>query len=201
MGRNDRGNLGVAVETVARAEAPRLVSALGTVSQLAVGGFSTCGVVGTETRCVGDLPGVPSAEHGTSVSVPSLMGAEKLAIGGMEAASSGCALRADGSVACAALYDNLTNAPAIVPGGTFEWIALTHDSACALDTSGAVRCWGSEYDYDKKAYLVPTPKGAPPFRRLYGGSATYCGVTDAGEVHCWGRHGAEWNEAPAKLWP
>ena len=153
FGRNDAGNLGASVDAVHETDMPMLVSALGKVSLLAVGGYSTCGVVAGETRCVGDL----ASASGQVASVPELAQAKQLFLGGVEVITAGCAIRGDGAVSCKKFA---------APEGSFTAVALSDQSACGLEPSGTVRCWGHEYDYVKRAYVDPTPIAAPTFRTL-----------------------------------
>jgi hypothetical protein len=127
-----------------------------------------------------------------------------LVLGGVEAVSSGCALHSDGTLACSCDSGLDCSGWATSPADaarSFSGVAVSRDSACALDDGGTVHCWGQEYDYDLKAYVDPTPAIAPPFRRIYGDQANYCGVTANKEVYCWGRPLTAWNKTAVKLSP
>lgn len=188
LGRNDRGNLGVAVDDLLSSETPLPVAALDGVSSLSVGGFSTCGLHGTSVRCVGD---VDTKEIATDVA--------HLALGGHEAETSACVIHRDGSVVCTGLVDFATGSPVSPPSGAFVAVAVSFESACALDAAGAVRCWGKEYDDGASAWVDPTPTNAPPFRKLFASLRNYCGVAANGDVLCWGEPSAHWQSTPTKL--
>jgi len=74
-------------------------------------------------------------------------------------------------------------------------LALGSASSCAIDSSGAVVCWGSNYvgqlgigDFVPESSSTPLKVGAlpSPARAVFGGTAAHCVVLDDGHVECWG---------------
>ena len=86
-----------------------------------------------------------------------------------------CGVRADNSVRCwgDALYGQ--SSP---PEGTYTRVATTYVHACAIQTSGALLCWGQD------ASWVTEPRGA--FIQLTAGRFFTCGIRPNGQIRCWG---------------
>jgi alpha-tubulin suppressor-like RCC1 family protein len=99
--------------------------------------------------------------------------------------------------------------PASIPpvdlGGTATAISVgggsLGGSACAILTSGAVRCWGSGASLPIQGPATPpdvgddeAPSSVPAFElggrsavAISAGNGSTCGLNDLGEVYCWGR--------------
>mgnify|MGYP000008486651 CR=1 FL=1 len=60
-------------------------------------------------------------------------------------------------------------------------LGLADKTACALDPSGEIHCWGGNYDF------IATDPPAGPFVHLANGRSFLCALTDAGAPTCWGR--------------
>jgi alpha-tubulin suppressor-like RCC1 family protein len=82
-----------------------------------------------------------------------------------------------------------------VPSGvTFTWIGAASGFNCALATTGAAYCWGSNSDgtlgtgsASPADTAVPIPvTGGHVFTALGLGNTGVCGLTAAGTVYCWG---------------
>ena len=65
------------------------------------------------------------------------------------------------------------------PAGTFTSISASSSHTCGVLNTGAVKCWGSDWE----------GKSTPPagtFTSVSAGSRHTCGVLDSGAVKCWG---------------
>ncbi|MGH7537872.1 MAG: RCC1 domain-containing protein, partial [Gemmatimonadales bacterium] len=85
----------------------------------------------------------------------------------------------------------------VVGGLKFTAITVGEAHACALAVSGAAYCWGSGELLGNGAFVQmcgPTPCSTypvpvsvvPSFTQLAAGLNYTCGLTAAGEAHCWG---------------
>lgn len=99
-----------------------------------------------------------------------------------------CVLLADGQVVC---YGSLAFAQPIVPN--IQRIAVGVAAVCALDSAGAVWCWGQNYygqlgdgttDARDGAWQVPLP--APAVDLSAGNNGGECAVLNTGKIMCWG---------------
>jgi alpha-tubulin suppressor-like RCC1 family protein len=88
-----------------------------------------------------------------------------------------CAIRLDGSAVCWGRPDEYGENTA--PPGTYRSIATGSRHTCAIDTTGHVRCWGSN-----DVGQVDAPDGA--FRAVAAGENHTCALRDDGSVACWG---------------
>lgn len=86
--------------------------------------------------------------------------------------------------------------PGPVAGGlTFQWLAGSGESMCALTTGSDLYCWGDNSKGqlgDGTMVDQPTPTlvaGGHLFVSVDSDQATMCGVTDAGDGYCWGDNG------------
>lgn len=76
-------------------------------------------------------------------------------------------------------------------GLTVSQLAVTDTHACALTSSGAAYCWGSNAGFDLGS---ETASGATPvavgggntFNTIAPGGASTCGVTTSKSTYCWG---------------
>lgn len=116
-----------------------------------------------------------------------------------------CALDSDGAISCWGLgsYEQLgtgsteTNAvpaPVLAPDGvTFTDVAAGNAHTCAIDTDGAVWCWGVDLDGGDEADLNAThgPERVtfPDGTRITAIDGTYhsCALAEDGGAWCWGR--------------
>ena len=133
-------------------------------------------------------------------------GVRAIASGSNGNAGHSCALTTLGSVRCwgnneqGQLGDGTTIeriAPAAVAGlgSGVEAIATGAIHSCALTTSGAVLCWGSNYfgqlgDSTNINRLVPTPVVglSSGVKAIAAGEYHTCALTTAGAVRCWGNN-------------
>lgn len=75
-------------------------------------------------------------------------------------------------------------------------VAVGRSHACALSTSGGVKCWGDDYEgqlgNDGSAAGSPTPVQVTGLtsgvKAIAAGDLHSCAITSAGAVHCWGKN-------------
>ena len=89
----------------------------------------------------------------------------------------------------------LTPTAVVMPAGmAFTTLSAGGDHVCALNATGAAYCWGENLegqvgDGTTTNRLTPVPAALPAGMSFASiGSGTYhsCGLTIAGEAHCWG---------------
>lgn len=116
-----------------------------------------------------------------------------------------CALTINGTAYCwgYALMDTFGNGspheegysavPVQVLGGPWKAIAKRSSTACALNLSGKLYCWGGTY-YESVGNTAwyfgteytPTPQHEEyTFETITYAGATICGITTSGEIYCW----------------
>ncbi|TNE88720.1 MAG: hypothetical protein EP330_13660 [Deltaproteobacteria bacterium] len=77
-------------------------------------------------------------------------------------------------------------------GGTWTQLATGPDHGCALDSDGAAWCWGSRSygklgDGSDVGYAFQAVRaGTQTFARIESEEEGACGLTDAGDLYCWG---------------
>lgn len=81
----------------------------------------------------------------------------------------------------------------VTNGGGFTQVSVGHNHTCALDGAGAAWCWGDNFDgqagADTSVYEVHEPSRVQTdlrFVQVQAGRWHSCGLTEAGEVYCWG---------------
>jgi alpha-tubulin suppressor-like RCC1 family protein len=89
------------------------------------------------------------------------------------------------------------SSPSPVQGG-IKFVSITAGTyhTCALDQGGRAYCWGDNEwgelgigTFDSVAHYPPQPvSGGLQFAQLSAGSVSTCGLTGAGQAHCWGRN-------------
>jgi alpha-tubulin suppressor-like RCC1 family protein len=182
----------------AQSVVPVRAAQLGSVRDVAVGGYETCALkLDGSVLCLGYESGfqLPSPVHGATA----------LAVGEM-----GCAVFAGGRVACwgdsefggqygdgsttpgvarFAVADGITTATAVAVGGAF---------ACALLSDGTVSCWGAglvplapgaPVTTCSASPCVPTPTPVPGLDSVVALSAGLdhaCALRRGGTILCWG---------------
>lgn len=96
--------------------------------------------------------------------------------------------------------DTLRDAPELVVGGhSFTTVRVGEQHVCALTTTGAAYCWGSNVGWELGANAPDTcvfgwscstsplaVSGGKTFRDIAVGFRTTCGVDTAGDIFCWG---------------
>jgi hypothetical protein len=70
--------------------------------------------------------------------------------------------------------------------GNFVAVSVGNDFACALTTSGAVQCWGSNSQVASSAYPVTVPGLESGVTAISAGDLYACALTRYGAVQCWG---------------
>jgi len=88
----------------------------------------------------------------------------------------GCALRAEGTIAC---WGDNANGETSVPAGVYTQVSTRGETACALSQAGEASCWG--------LWGLPAPAG--PFVQVSAGNFTSCGLRPDGSLSCWGYNG------------
>ena len=79
-------------------------------------------------------------------------------------------------------------------GHTFTRLALARASACGIESSGSVLCWGQNEsgqlgDGSATAHRSPTPvSGLTGIVQLAAGDSHFCALSNGGGVSCWGRN-------------
>lgn len=167
----------------------------GVCGHVCVGGQSCGG-----SACICPMGQVPSATGCVNVATRTV-----LSVG----ASGGCAVLADGGVACWGRNhygemgldapDNATHRPArVVSLGGVESVGIRGTFACALTSLGSVKCWGSNGlgelgDETTNPRAVPgLVHGPAPGQNLSGimaiavGDDHACAIKSPGIVYCWG---------------
>jgi alpha-tubulin suppressor-like RCC1 family protein len=188
---------------------------------ISVGNGAACGIAtDRQTMCWGtnDVAGAGNGSYGSSVSVPTAVPSpvnfKSIAVGGHDTGGSGgdvhssfaCGLTAAGTVYCwgtntlgqlgsgVATTNAPFGSPSPVAGDrTFTALAgIGYATGCALDSSRAAYCWGSNA-YAEFGTAAAEAGAFPPTRvasdlsfvALSTGGGT-CGVTTAGDTYCWG---------------
>jgi alpha-tubulin suppressor-like RCC1 family protein len=179
---------------------------------ISVGNHFVCGIATDKrTMCWGwnDVGQLGDGASGSGVSTPTAVVSpvpfKSIAAGGLFA----CGLAATGTAYC--WGDNAagqlgsgsaTRSPRVAPSpvaGDHSFTALTaigFATTCALDTSGAAYCWGSN-GTNEFGTMTPANGPFPPtrvatsdlFRVLSGGGGGTCGITKTGDTYCWGSRG------------
>lgn len=90
--------------------------------------------------------------------------------------------------------------PTAVSGGLkYRSIGASNSSVCAVTTTGALYCWGSQLSglladgviATSNGQIKSTPGPATSnvsFSALFGGNSSMCGITSAGAAYCWGEN-------------
>jgi hypothetical protein len=86
-----------------------------------------------------------------------------------------CALKPDHTLEC------FNQTP---PSGTYQSVVVDGDTSCAIATSGAVACWGSNVWGDQSLGKAVAPSGA--FISIALAPQHGCGVQTDGSIKCWG---------------
>ena len=179
------------------------------VADLADGGFHFCALIsGGGVRCVGQNDRGQLGNGDVSWQEESAVDVVGLASGVLQVTAGyahSCALKTSGEVWCwgegdrAALgqpdqYDD-SSVPLQVQGLPLNvvGIAATHNGSCALTSSGAVWCWGSDSPAwhetpEGVAGLTPTPiEGlTQDVVKIVAGWNHACALKSSGNVLCWG---------------
>lgn len=204
---------------------PVIVTSSLSFASISVGGNHACGITTTGSAfCWGqDSAGQlgDARRVNSTTPIPVVTGG---AIAQFNSISAGfrhtCALDASGGAACWGLNDNgqlgsgglggSSDSPVAVAGGiAFKAISAGGDTVlvpfpiphyeshtCAIATSGAAYCWGSNASgqlgigsVDGSNVVVPTPVvGGLNFAKISAGARFTCGLTTAGTIYCWGRN-------------
>jgi hypothetical protein len=132
--------------------------------QLDVGSGSFCGIEATDGRVVcqgNETSNVPSGLTGSAVSVAGVFA---------------CAVGGDARLSCWGVDSNGVGT-LTPPDGSFSQVSAFLATACALDDTGQVRCWGS-------ALVDPVPTGE--FEGIAVGVERACALNADGMAVCWG---------------
>ncbi|HMJ10069.1 MAG TPA: hypothetical protein VK524_01625, partial [Polyangiaceae bacterium] len=194
----------------------------GAVQQIAAGAYHTCALLTNGTvRCWGHGGALLGYGHSNNIGddeVPATAG--NVNVGGtVKQITAGlgqtCALLTTGAVRCwgtgAALGYGTTMAvgddetPASVGevdvGGTVQQISAGTEHTCAVLTSGAVRCWGSNVNGvlglghtetvgdNETPAMVPAVNVGGAVQQIAAGQLHTCALLTTGNVRCWGSGG------------
>lgn len=217
-GRNREGQLGDGTAQARSRAVP--VAGIRGASDLAIGRHESCVVEDGRVRCWGRAAGrilaagagstprpPPQQDELTVVDVPGIGDAIAVTLGSGSRLH-GCALEADGAVACwganacgqsrgatstggdaPAAIEGVEDAVAVRAGGRFT---------CALAARGRVLCWGCTPDGERR----PAPTGVPGVTAvsIEAGERHACVITPRGLVQCWGhdRFGQSRGRPPAR---
>lgn len=171
-----------------------------TTSSLALGHACLCATSAGRLGCWGRCPIVEPEADDTEVAQVSVSGGDDV-----------CLLRADGVVVCYGRYREAGAHPFQAPVARRFPIALpeparyvstrSHTQACAVLSSGRVRCWSmDESDANGRPRRVGPGAAeeialpAPAVIVELGGQ-TACALTESGAVYCWGR---VWSSSEAR---
>ena len=91
----------------------------------------------------------------------------------------GCAVTADGSIACWGSNEFGQSDP---PAGQYSEVSAGSTHTCALNVAGEVRCWGTPNDA-----RIAAPQGR--YTSIDAGYDHTCALSESGEIVCW-----SWNE-------
>ena len=68
-------------------------------------------------------------------------------------------------------------------------VSAGFEHTCAIRTSGAIACWGSNTDhYDDDKYTGQSDAPPGTFRAVSAGDTHTCAIRDTGEITCWGKN-------------
>ena len=186
---------------------PVSVSGLTDAVGIAADGFQSCAVLADgHIRCWGsDLDAVLGDDdlrsfQGGPVEVSGVADAVAITLGGFH----GCALRADGTVACWGVNTgfelgnesagDFPKAPVAVEGLSNVVSLSAGSHTCAVIADGTVWCWGSNTDGElgsgvKSRRELPTQvRGLAAAESVAVGQGTSCAVLRDHTVRCWGRN-------------
>lgn len=186
---------------------PVSVSGISTATQVEAGGAHACALLSNKTvKCWGDDGNgqlgddVALSSKNTPVSVSGISTATQIAVNG----DTSCALLADSTVQCwgndnvGQLGDDasLTNQPTPVSVSginTASSIAVGSQDACAVLSSGVLKCWGrdnrGQLGDDSNTVNQPTPVsalGISTASQVAVGGVTTCALLTDSSVQCWG---------------
>lgn len=209
-GSNGAGQLGNGTTTSTtydyNAHTIAVVAAIGTFSQLAAGGSTSCGLGNAgDTYCwgsnaSGQVGDGTTTNRLTPTRVSNITGISQVSVG----AAHSCALRSDGAVFCWGANENgelgngsLTpsSTPVQVSGiSSATQIVALATSSCALLANGTVSCWGDNSSGQlgngtgQRSAIPVTVKGLAGIQWLpasAGGASGLC-ASNAQDVWCWG---------------
>ena len=173
---------------------PARVPGLRDVVSIAVGTEVTCAKEkNDDVLCFGKVAPRALGQVEPTV-VPALHGASEIVLNEGHPGTTHCALFSDGSARC---WGVQAGAGPLLRGSTLEQspvpstvivgaaqLALAPTRACALDSAGAVSCWGDD-GRGKKAPPAPV-KLTRPASALAMGANHACALGRDGSVSCWG---------------
>ncbi len=169
-------------------------------------GLSTAELV--VEACAQDFGGNPEDEHCTDPKTylfyPAPPGWKSLSTGDQHT----CGILDDDTLWCwglnnsgqlginssASPVNTATRVPAVQPGQRWSKVSAGEEHTCAIDTAGALYCWGLQADgrlgNDSASNTTqPVRIDDGPWIAIAAGSRHTCGVQEDGQLFCWGYNG------------
>jgi len=194
-GGNTYGELGSGTKMSSPSPAPVIASGnteLSGVTKITAGTEFSCALLTSgSVECWGGYPNYgelggssPSAGAANPVLVPDVGGALDLV---SSSTYDTWSIFADGTTKCWGFtqYAGCGASPKAYPGlSMVKAIAPSYESGCALQTGGAVQCWGA--DPAKPSATPTTVTGLSDVTAIAASASVNCALSASGTVKCWG---------------
>lgn len=205
-GTNEYGQLGDSA--VAYLKTPTVIDSSVTYTQVSSGASQTCGISGSGLKCWGEnTKGQLGDNSFSKQNSPTLVAGSandysKISTGGTHT----CGISNTGQLRC---WGNAANGrlgtgaastdiglPTAIDGGAvYSQVSTGQDHACAITTSGDVKCWGLNgyYQLANPYAELPTPsaitEGTPgTYSSISAGGSHTCAIRTDQKIKCWGNN-------------